>query len=1379
MQAGVFSSPKRVPLLSPPLACVSPQARPCLTSGRSEGSPWRSSTAYIRPELKAEAAHAHGQPFTGVVDQAPSISNAATTSPFSAATQRAPGNNNSGFVQEGHVPTPNPGAETGASQDVLSSAAQALMRRLQTTLDGMGSSIAQILFDGTAENWSGWEAGQLVTVLMTLGLLRRRPNGEWLESYFSASQRKLKDCTTTDLEMLSVALNSLKIAAPQCWRKELCSVALERAQASLAGASTAATEPPATSSFGTCAPENQQDLGNAAAAKCSNTIDGGGGTTERLLGPGMVLWRLMRRASASASAAWSRSRSSGELVSMLHHLVTARAPLEGQWFNGFLEAMVPRLADLSGGDLSTLLAAVVTASSSNYSDGAPEKWNAYNSMYDYYCGWDYGPRLSVQLSPGWQAALYARMDGINWALQGHTLVACLDSIFMLGLRPPPQWVRRQLLSLQPSLPLLQVQHLVRLADLLLAMPLQAAVPAPPGNPAAALAPGPWLPQPRPQPHGHLLQASSAPPGLEREVVAAAGSQGSGNGGRAESEEQQHWLESWMDDYRAVVSEYQDGMSVANLLAILAAADAVAAASSAPATVTATGGTVAPQAEAPAPESSSASKPAVMTATAVAPRHYNFASVMSYGSSSDEDHLPADTDMPLPYVEWRSAMVTAVTERLPGLSVRELSDAWRALAVARSMGVADCVFQQPQQQQQEWQQEEEQQQQQPGQHENVQCAAVAGATAATVGLGDLRQLVAERMVLNRTRLSALEVAPVFSTLAASGLPPPTATLDALLAASQPLLPELATADIVTVVQSLAQVPYKPNLAWQPAFFAASRAKMHDMQPRALYTLLTSSVSLGMHVPDVWVQEFFTTPIWRELEGTELANVLWAVSCVASEAPKWWFQSWENETVRELGTMEPDVLVMVLKAMSTLHHKPCQLWQAAFFGAIRRRLFKPEAAKLRWTTTVGPVASNAAATATVATCATTEPGTAAVDLSEDRQAAAAWQQQLDHLSASAPSASLAAGGAAPSSSTHVDMRTASTTSPATITTTNNNSNNNNTNTTAGSVAAAASAEASAVDGSSSTEATTAAATSTTAFSSSSAAHGSLPVSRSGTTTETNNQPQYSALLAPTFTAAALNSLVYSLAALDMDPPSEWLDELMDAVRCKLSLLSTLDMSVVLAYLVARKHRPSDDWWESFLESLESRFSSLSAVELSTLLVMLHALQVSPAAQWLDAFCAATQPRLVCFQPSQLLQVLSCLHLFRHRPSQSWLASYTAAVEAQLPRLAPAELARVLMLLNNLNQRPSAAFMLRFFDVSRPGMALLDTQELVNAAWAVVSCSVVTPDYRWMDALVEAARPRLASLQQPQLRVLIASLGHMHRGVPNATAENFLVLAKEFLM
>lgn len=47
----------------------------------------------------------------------------------------------------------------------------------------------------------------------------------------------------------------------------------------------------------------------------------------------------------------------------------------------------------------------------------------------------------------------------------------------------------------------------------------------------------------------------------------------------------------------------------------------------------------------------------------------------------------------------------------------------------------------------------------------------------------------------------------------------------------------------------------------------------------------------------------------------------------------------------------------------------------------------------------------------------------------------------------------------------------------------------------------------------------------------------------------------VLSPHVTPDALNSLVYSLASLELAPPPALMDELMDAVRCKMSLMTTL--------------------------------------------------------------------------------------------------------------------------------------------------------------------------------------------------------------------------------
>eukprot|EP00198_Chlamydomonas_reinhardtii_P011507 XP_001700844.1 predicted protein [Chlamydomonas reinhardtii] len=688
----------------------------------------------------------------------------------------------------------------GAAAAVLSSGAggagAALVRSLRHAASRLGTSIERLLYDGVAESMPAWSPGQACAVLMTLALLRRRPDDEWLSEFYALTAARLSECNEAELAMLSYVR------------------------------------------------------------------------------------------------------------------------VESIWLGRFLEAMGPRLRDLSGCDLRCLLLVAAEA-----------------------CG----PDVMCPEPPSrdWQAQLYARMDGVNWSLQGRNLVGCLDSIATLGLRPPAPW-----------------------------------------------------------------------------------------------------------------------------------------------------------------------------------------------------------------------MAAAVAALLPGSSLVELCEAWQALAEAEGQ-VAEAQGD----------------------------VSGSGGPALSKEVHELRELVAAWLAQSsKSQLSASDVPHVLSSLAAAGAHVPGPALAALVGASEPLLGGLTCGELVTVALSLVRLAYRPNMAWQSAFCAASRRRLGAMTAPQRASLL-------------------------------LANVLWAVSCVAPEPPAAWLTAWEYASMPRLRELGPNMLAVVLKAMSTLHYRPSRAWHA--------------------------------------------PST------------------------------YSGSGSTGSGKTGLNM------------------------------------------------------------------------------------------LSNSVTPESLNSIVYSLASLDLDPPAAWLDELMDAVRCKLSMLSTLDLSVVLAFLVARNHRPNDEWWDSFLEALQSRFESLSAIEMASQLIMLNALKVSPTAEWLDGFCQATQTRLAAFGPSHLLQVLSCLHLFRHRPCQTWMGAYMAAVEASLGRFTATELARVLMLLDHLNQRPSAAFMTRFYDVSVPGLSGLEPQELVNCAWAAVSCSSVHPNACWTDALVAAARPRLSALSQPQLRVLVAALGHMQRSTPTAAAADFLAFAREFLV
>lgn len=70
-------------------------------------------------------------------------------------------------------------------------------------------------------------------------------------------------------------------------------------------------------------------------------------------------------------------------------------------------------------------------------------------------------------------------------------------------------------------------------------------------------------------------------------------------------------------------------------------------------------------------------------------------------------------------------------------------------------------------------------------------------------------------------------------------------------------------------------------------------------------------------------------------------------------------------------------------------------------------------------------------------------------------------------------------------------------------------------------------------------------------------------------------------------------------------------------------------------------------------------------------------------------------------------------------------------------------------------------------------------VSVTGACFISPALTNVCRWMEALVAAARPRLASLQKSQLRFLVAALIKMQRGVSFGVVDDFLAFAREFLV
>ncbi|KAG2486937.1 hypothetical protein HYH03_014436 [Edaphochlamys debaryana] len=1123
-------------------------------------------------------------------------------------------------------------------------AGQALLGRLRGVLDSLGSSLEQLAYDSAAESMPAWDASQACGVLMALGALGRRPDDPWLTEFWAVSLARLHEASAGDLAMLSYGLSELRLQPPQAWVEGLKVATMALADgtaeelgwgmlgsalgsgagagagAGSVGGSAGSSEQDQQAAFVPPPPVNSAYDMEENGAPYAGGVRSSSGIANAFLGPAATLWQGLRAATSGASAAWRRRRAGGELVTVVYNMTAAGLALEVEWLEGFLEAMAPRLVDLSADDLSCLLAAAEAA-------GEPGR------------GW-----RPVAPSRAWQAALFARMDGVNWALQARHHVGCLSAVTALGLQPPPPWVRRQLTTLQPSLASLPGATLVDLAALLPVLPL----PPPPGPLTAFAGAAPSAANAAPVPPS---------PSLALERVDDGPSDPTGR----------RWLDRWLSDFRTSILDKSQDLDASQLLRVITSVAAVAG---------------------PAPPPEAPSRAAVAAAAAAAAAQplgsvsWSAAAAAAAAAAAEAVAAPAlNTGLigmrppaaGLSYGGWRQAMAAAVAERLPEAGLTGLCEAWAVLA-------------------------------------DADAAAGPGSRVAVVS--DLRQLRA--MVVNgiatfRGPMSPADVAPVLSSLAAAGQPLPGPCLEALLGASEPHLRALGGAELVTVALSLVRLSHRPSPRWQAAFFSATRRRLPGLTPGQRCSLVASSASLGLALPGPWLADFYAlsepTLDAGGLDGGQLSNLLWAVSCAAPPPPDAWLQRWEMAALPKLRELPPSVLALVLKAMSSLQYRPSAAWQSAYFAALQRRLFAAGAAQLTW-----PQAE----TGTDSDDTMTEVRTASIGMDASPAAAATA------AAASATAAAASAIAPPPSLSALPPRPTASPSNP-----------------TPSTAPAPASASAPAPP------------------------------------------PDTASLISAAVTPGVLNSIVYSLAALDLAPPPALLQELLDAIRCKLSMLSSLDMSVVLAYLVARGARPSDEWWEVFLEAMESKFEALAPPELTSALIMLNALKVSPSAEWLDCFCAATEGRLATFQPPQLLQVLSCLHLFRHRPGQSWLAAYSRAAECCLDGFSPTELARLLMLLDHLHQRPTQEFMAAFFSHSRPALKMLDTQELVNVSWAVVNCSVMQPDTEWVEALVAAARPRVASLSPLQLKVLVASVGQMQRGATSPAAAGFLAFAKEFLV
>lgn len=140
----------------------------------------------------------------------------------------------------------------GAAAAVLSSGAggagAALVRSLRHAASRLGTSIERLLYDGVAESMPAWSPGQACAVLMTLALLRRRPDDEWLSEFYALTAARLSECNEAELAMLSYGLSELALTPPQPWGEALLAAAMALAEATApavtAAAGAAAAQPP-------------------------------------------------------------------------------------------------------------------------------------------------------------------------------------------------------------------------------------------------------------------------------------------------------------------------------------------------------------------------------------------------------------------------------------------------------------------------------------------------------------------------------------------------------------------------------------------------------------------------------------------------------------------------------------------------------------------------------------------------------------------------------------------------------------------------------------------------------------------------------------------------------------------------------------------------------------------------------------------------------------------------------------------------------------------------------------------------------------------------------------------------------------------------------
>eukprot|EP00877_Chromochloris_zofingiensis_P010375 jgi/Chrzof1/5591/Cz16g08120.t1 len=152
-------------------------------------------------------------------------------------------------------------------------------------------------------------------------------------------------------------------------------------------------------------------------------------------------------------------------------------------------------------------------------------------------------------------------------------------------------------------------------------------------------------------------------------------------------------------------------------------------------------------------------------------------------------------------------------------------------------------------------------------------------------------------------------------------------------------------------------------------------------------------------------------------------------------------------------------------------------------------------------------------------------------------------------------------------------------------------------------------------------------------------------------------------PSLHGASLANIIWSYAALGIDPDQDWLSCFCAASLGKLQSLNPHQQATILWSLGKLGYRAPSEYIQQLLAGLKASYTLLEPSELTNIVWALAKLGYRPSKTWLRSYFTHTTKQLKRLSHHRLACVLCSFAVLRVQPGSAWQSAFRQAMRSQL--------------------------------------------------------------------------------------------------------------------